>query len=100
MKWNHYLFIAIGLFYLATFGYEHLNKYFEINKEKIRLFSIPQVEIKISDIKEVKYYADAYTFKTNNKNLRILKSQINKTQLSEFENFFSNLQSELKKNVA
>lgn len=99
MKWNHYLFIAIGLLYLTIFGYEYLHKYFEINNEKIRLFSVPQEEIKISDIEEVKYYADEYTFKTKNKSLKIVKSQINKTQRSEFENFFTHLQTDLKKNV-
>lgn len=99
MKWNHYLFIVLGLLYLMMFAYEYLNKYFEITNEKIKLFSIPQKEIKISDIEEAKYYADEYTFKTKNKSLKIVKSQINKTQLSELESFFTNLQTELKKNV-
>ncbi|OWK73477.1 hypothetical protein CBW16_08155 [Flavobacteriaceae bacterium JJC] len=99
MKWNHYLFIVLGLLYLMMFAYEYLNKYFEITNEKIKLFSIPQKEIKISDIEEVKYYADEYTFKTENKSLKIVKSQVNKTQLSELENFFTNLQTELKKNA-
>lgn len=99
MKWNHYLFIVFGVLYLVMFAYEYSNKYFEIQNGKIRLFSIPKKEITINEIKEVKYYADDYTFKTENKKLKIVKSQINKKQLPEFENFFKNLQTEIKKNV-
>ena len=99
MRWNHYLFIVLGMLYLTMFGYEYSKKYFEISNDKIKLFTIPNKEINLSEIKEVKYYADDYTFKTPKKSLKIVKSQINKKQLPEFENFFNNLQNNLKKNV-
>lgn len=99
LRWNHYLFIVLGMLYLTMFGYEYSKKYFEISNEKIKLFTIPNKEINLSEIKEVKYYADDYTFKTPKKSLKIVKSQINKKQLPEFENFFNKLQNELKKNV-
>ena len=99
MRWNHYLFIVLGMLYLTMFGYEYSKKYFEISNDKIKLFTIPNKEINLSEIKEVKYYADDYTFKTPKKSLKIVKSQINKKQLPEFENFFNDLQNKLKKNV-
>ena len=99
MRWNHYLFIVLGMLYLTMFGYEYSKKYFEISNDKIKLFTIPNKEINLSEIKEVKYYADNYTFKTPKKSLKIVKSQINKKQLPEFENFFNDLQNKLKKNV-
>ena len=99
MRWNHYLFIVLGILYLTMFTYEYSNKYFEIQNGKIKLYSIPKIEIKINEIKEAKYYADDYTFITENKKLKIVKSQINKEQLPEFENFFKNLQIEINKNV-
>ena len=99
IRWNHYLFIVLGMLYLTMFGYEYSKKYFEISNDKIKLFTIPNKEINLSEIKEVKYYADDYTFKTPKKSLKIVKSQINKKQLPEFENFFNDLQNKLKKNV-
>ena len=99
IRWNHYLFIVLGMLYLTMFGYEYSKKYFEISNDKIKLFTIPNKEINLSEIKEVKYYADDYTFKTPKKSLKIVKSQINKKQLPEFENFFNNLKNNLKKNV-
>ena len=99
MRWNHYLFIVLGMLYLTMFGYEYSKKYLEISNDKIKLFTIPNKEINLSEIKEVKYYADDYTFKTPKKSLKIVKSQINKKQLPEFENFFNDLQNKLKKNV-
>ena len=85
MRWNHYLSIVIGLLYLVMFTYEYFNKYFEINNGKIKLFSIPAEEILVSEIYDVKYYAGDYIFKTADKTIKIVKSQINKKQLSEFE---------------
>ena len=99
MRWNHYLSIVIGLLYLVMFTYEYFNKYFEINNGKIKLFSIPSEEILVSEIYDVKYYAGDYIFKTADKTIKIVKSQINKKQLSEFEDFYNNISKELEKNV-
>lgn len=98
MRWNHYMFIALGLLYLSIFTYEYFNRYFEINNGKIKLFSIPSEEILVSEINEVKYYAGDYTFKTPFKTIKIVKSQIDKNQLSQFEDFFNNISNELTKN--
>ena len=99
IKWNVYATLILGIIYIAMFIYEYTQKYVEITKDKITINSIPKKEIEINEIKEVKYYADDYTFKTTDKTLKIIRSQINKTELPEFENFFNNLNKELKKNV-
>ena len=51
MRWNHYLFIVLGMLYLTMFGYEYSKKYFEISNDKIKLFTIPNKEINLSEIK-------------------------------------------------
>lgn len=99
IKWNVYATLILAIFYITMFLYEYIQKYFEVTKDKIIINSIPNKEININEITEVKYYANDYTFKTPNKYLKIVKSQINKKQLPEFENFFNNLQNKLKENV-
>ena len=99
LKYKPYIVTILGITYLLLFLYEFKQKYFEITKDKIKIKSIPSKEIDLNEVTEVKYYADDYTFKTPSKSLKILKSQINKKQLPEFENFFNDLQNNLKKNV-
>ena len=99
LKYKPYIVTILGITYLLLFLYEFKQKYFEITKDKIKIKSIPSKEINLNEVTEVKYYADDYTFKTPSKSLKILKSQINKKQLPEFENFFNDLQNNLKKNV-
>ena len=99
IKWNVYATLILGIIYIGIFLFEYTQKYIEITKEKIKVYSIPNEEVELKEITEVKCYADNYTFKTPNKSLKINKSIINKNQLIEFENFFNNLSNELKKNV-
>ena len=99
LKHKPYIVSILGITYLLLFLYEFKQKYFEITKDKIKIKSIPSKEIDLNEVTEVKYYADDYTFKTPSKSLKIVKSQINKKQLPEFENFFNDLQNNLKKNV-
>ena len=99
IKWYAYATLILGVVYIAMFLFDYSQKYIEITKEKIRVNSIPNKEIELKEITEVKYYADEYTFKTPNKSLKINKSLINKNQFNEFENFFHNLSNELKKNL-
>ena len=99
IRWNAYATLILGIVYITMFLYEYTQKYFEITKEKIIIKSIPNKEISLNEITEVKYYADDFTFRSPKKTLKIVKSQINKKQLTEFENFFNNLNTELKKNV-
>ena len=61
------------------------------------MFSIPSEEILVSEIHEAKYYAGEYIFKTADKTIKIMKTQINKKQLSEFEEYYNNISNELKK---
>lgn len=99
LKYKPYFVLTLGILYILLFVYDFKQKYFEIMKDKIKIKTIPSKEINLKELTEVKYYADDYIFKTPNKTLKIVKSQINKKQLPEFENFFANLQNELKKNV-
>lgn len=100
IRWNVYVNIILGIIYIAMFVYDYTQKYFEITKDKIKIKSIPEKQIEIDKIIEVKYFADEYIFKTANKTLKIMKSQIKKEQLPEFENFYNKILNELKKNVA
>ncbi|WHF52123.1 hypothetical protein QGN23_02330 [Chryseobacterium gotjawalense] len=99
LRYKPYVVSVLGILYISLFLFEFKQKYFEITKDKIKIKSIPSKEINLNEVTEVKYYADDYTFKTPIKSLKIVKSQINKKQLPEFENFFNNLNSELKKNA-
>lgn len=99
LKYKPYFVTILGILYIVLFLYDYTQKYFEITKDKIKINSIPSKEINLNEVIEVKYYADDYTFKTSNRSLKIVKSQINKKQLPEFENFFTELQSKIKKNV-
>lgn len=96
IKYKPYFLIILGLLYILLFSYDFYKKYFEISKESIKINSIPTKEINLNELIEVKYYADDFIFRTPNKSIKIVKSQINQKQLPEFENFFNNLQKELK----
>ena len=101
LEWNVYATLILGTFYIVTFLYKYSQKYFEITEGKIKINSVPKNEIDINEINEVKYYANDYIFKTTDKTLKIAKSQINKTQLLEFEIFFKNIKVKLdKENIA
>ncbi|WP_154662291.1 hypothetical protein ACF3NR_09700 [Vaginella massiliensis] len=91
------LFSILGIAYLLIFAYEYQQKYFEFTDDKIKLYTIPKKEIKINEITEAKYFAEDYVFKTPNQSLTIVKSQLNKKQLPEFESFFNGLKDTLKK---
>ena len=99
LKYKPYVVTILGIAYLLYFIYDFKQKYFEITKEEIRIKTIPSKEINLNELIEVKYNADCFTFKTPNKSIKIVKSQINKKQLPEFENFFTNLQDKINKNV-
>lgn len=82
------------------FIYEYVQKYVEVTKDKIIVNSIPRKEIIISEINEVRYFADDYTFTTANKTLKITKLLINKKQITQFENFYNTLSLTIKENSA
>ncbi len=93
--WKPYLVTVLGICYISFFLFEFFRKYFQITSEKIIINTLPKEEIELKYIKEVKYYANDYTFKTTNKTLKIVKSQINKKQLPDFEKFFKNFENKL-----
>ena len=100
-KWKYkpYFILAVGVLYIILFVYEFKSKYFKITSDRIIINSIPSKQIDLRELTEVKYFSNDYTFKTADKNLKIVKSQINQKQLPKFEYFFDNLTSSLKKNV-
>lgn len=101
-KWTYkpYFILAVGILYMMMFLFEYKQKYFKITDNKIKINSIPSKEIDLRELTEVKYFADDYTFKTTNKTLKIVKSQINKKQFPKFESFFNDLSNSLSKNSA
>jgi len=99
IAWKIYGFLLLGLVYLALFLFEYTQKYFVLTSDKIIINALPKKEINLSELAELKYYAGDYTFKSKDKSLKIVKSQIDKKQLSQFEIVFSNMQQELNKNL-
>ena len=98
-KIRPYFLILLGLIYLSIFIFDYTKKYFEISDGKIKINTFPKKEINIEDIRDVKYYADDYTFKTSDKQIKIQKSQINSKDLPEFESFFNTLKSQLEQKI-
>ncbi|MGV4413450.1 hypothetical protein [Chryseobacterium sp. T1] len=90
-RWNAYLTLAGGLAYIILYILESRKNYFEITDNTLKINSIPAKEIKLDDIKAVNYYAGDFTFITSDKKLKIVQNQINKDQLSEFQDFFKTL---------
>lgn len=86
-----YVALILGIFYTVYFLYEFIRKYFEVTADKITIFSLPEKEINLKDLVSVNYYAEDYTFKTTDKTLKIVKSQIKKSQRDEFDQFFNSL---------
>lgn len=100
IKWYVYATLLLASVYIFMFIYEYVQKYVEITKDKIIVNSIPRKEIIISEINEVRYFADDYTFTTANKTLKITKLLINKKQIPQFENFYNTLSLTIKENSA
>lgn len=90
-----YLALILGIFYSAYFLYEFIRKYFEVTADKMTIFSLPEKEINLKDLVSVNYYADEYTFKTTDKTLKIVKSQIKESQRDEFDQFFNSLKEQV-----
>lgn len=95
LKFKPYIISILGIIYILFFIFEFRQKYFEITEDKIKIKSILGKEINLNELTEANYYADDFTFKSLNKSLKIKKSQIDKHQLPEFENFFNNIKYQL-----
>lgn len=100
IDWSFYGKIIIGVLYILITIYEYHYKYIEISNDLIFRNSIPKLEIVVSDLIEVKYFAGDYIFKSKNKRIEIVKNQINKTQLKEFEKKFNVLKTSVEENLS
>lgn len=100
IDWSFYGKIIIGVLYILITIYEYYYKYIEISNDLIYRNSIPKLEIVVSDLIEVKYFAGDYIFKSKNKRIEIVKKQINTTQLKEFEKKFNVLKTSVEENLS
>lgn len=100
IDWSFYGKIIIGVLYILITIYEYYYKYIEISNDLIYRNSIPKLEIVVSDLIEVKYFAGDYILKSKNKRIEIVKNQINTTQLKEFEKIFNVLKTSVEENLS
>lgn len=91
--WHHYGFVVVGLLYLSTFFFEFFKKYFKITSQEIVLFGLKNKKIAFKDLVEIKYFAGDYILKDKNQSITIVKSQIDKNQLEDFENMWNEVKS-------
>lgn len=91
--WHHYGFLVIGLLYLSTFLFEFFKKYFKITSQEIVLFGLKNKKIAFKDLVEIKYFAGDYILKDKNQSITIVKTQIEKNQLEDFENMWNEVKS-------
>lgn len=91
--WHHYGFVVIGLLYLSTFLFEFFKKYFKITSQEIVLFGLKNKKIAFKDLVEIKYFAGDYILKDKNQSITIVKTQIEKNQLEDFENMWNEVKS-------
>ena len=100
IDWSFYGKIIIGVLYILITIYEYYYKYIEISNDLIYRNSIPKLEIVVSDLIEVKYFAGDYIFKSKNKRIEIVKKQINTNKLKEFEKKFNVLKTSVEENLS
>ncbi|WDT67662.1 hypothetical protein [Cloacibacterium sp. TD35] len=93
LMWHHYGFLVVGLLYLSTFLFEFFKKYFKITSQEIVLFGLKNKKIAFKDLVEIKYFAGDYIVKDRNQSITIVKSQIDKNQLEDFENMWNEVKS-------
>lgn len=93
LLWHHYGFLIVGLLYLWIFLLEFFKKYFKITSQEIVLFGLKNRKIDFKDLLEIKYFAGDYVFKDKNKSITIVKSQIDKNQLEDFEKIWNEVKS-------
>ncbi|MEC5393901.1 hypothetical protein [Bergeyella sp. RCAD1439] len=99
LRWRHYLTIFLGGLYLAVTLYEYRMKYFEIARDRIKVFGLFPKEMSFDEITKAQYFAGDYVFKTAHKKMKIVKSQIKASQRSEFEVFFKALEERLRSKI-
>lgn len=69
--------------------------YVEVKNGILYLNILPPKKLPLSQIVHVRYAAGDYILETAGKKLRIVKSEIHKDQLEEFENFIEELKSQI-----
>jgi hypothetical protein len=93
-KWTDYALLGIGFFYLAVAIVYWFSYYFEYNQADITVFGLLGLRsktIKIKDLIEVHYFAGEYKFRTLDEKMVIVKSQIRKSQLADFDAYFQTI---------
>jgi len=99
LVYKPFAFTLVGFIYLIVFIYELNQKYFEITNDRIKIKSIQGKEIRLDEITEIIYHEGKHIFKDSDKSLEIIRSNINKNQISEFEEFCNNLKAKTPFNV-
>ena len=99
IKWYFYPTLILGIIYLGIYVYEFQLNYIEISENKIIINSLPRKELNLNEIIDIKYFAGDYILSTPNNSIKIIKSQISKEYISEFEEYINVFQINLNKNV-
>lgn len=99
VKWYFYPTLILGIIYLGIYVYEFQLNYIEISENKIIINSLPRKELNLNEIIDIKYFAGDYILSTPNNSIKIIKSQISKEYISEFEEYINVFQINLNKNV-
>lgn len=99
VKWYFYPTLILGIIYLGIYVYEFQLNYIEISENKIIINSLPRKELNLNEIIDIKYFAGDYILSTPNNSIKIIKSQISKEHISEFEEYINVFQINLNKNV-
>lgn len=92
-----YLWIVLGGLQTGTALYEMKNQYLTIENNKITKHSIIPKSIKISEIMKVRKFVNSYRIETQQKTLLIDKGIIENDSLFQLEDFFNNMNLEVKK---
>ena len=99
MNLNQYFFFIFGIIYILIFIFELINKYFIIEDDNIKVFSIPPKKININELTEIKHNEKYYAFYTSTKKIVIAKLIIKKEERKIFDDIFNKIVKDLNKNV-
>ena len=71
IKWHHFVFLLISIFYFAMYFYNMRYQYLRIEQGFIQKCSLFSKKIKLSDVKQIWKHSDYYILSTKKTELRI-----------------------------
>lgn len=97
-RWLNLFKIVIAFFFLFQYFYGTTKKYFEITDDYIKLFYIPEKEIKIKNITEIKKMFDEYEIKSDTTTIKISTESLDKEHKVLFEEKIEEIRLQLNPN--